>query len=116
MKQAVALVLVSTFLFVFGQSLFCPRPAASSDDALVFSSNMRRSEQQQYLLDQARRFYRQGRFGEAFAVAAYAQEKLDFVSPELAEVFSKARQQLEESALVAAEKLQQSVRGMVDLK
>lgn len=116
MKQIILLFFVAVFLFVLGQSLFYQHPASSSREAVAFSADMRRRDQEHYLLEQARRFYRQGQFGEAFDLAAYAREKLGFNSSAMAELSVKSRQQLEEAALTAAEKLQQHVRDAVDLR
>ncbi len=115
MKHLIILLLVSAFLFALGQALFNQRQAASSDEALALSSDMNRGEQEQYLLEQARRLFRQGKYSDVFEIAVYARERLGSESAAMAELYVKSRDQLEESALGEAEKVQRRVREMADL-
>lgn len=114
MKHLTIVLFVSIFLFISGQALFPQHAASSSEEAVILSFDMRRGEQRQYLIDQSKRFYQQGKFEDAVSLMSYLQEKVGFDSPEVRELFKKARQQLEERALAEAEKLQQPIRELVD--
>lgn len=114
MKHLAIICFVSMFLIVLGQVLFSQRPASSGEEAIMLSLDMRRGEQQQYLLEQSKMFYRQGRFEDAVSLIAYVQEHIGIDSPEVRELFRKSRQQLEERAMTETEKLQQPLQGMAD--
>ncbi|MGE5307865.1 MAG: hypothetical protein ACM3OC_02115 [Deltaproteobacteria bacterium] len=116
MKQFFIIVLVAVSLAMFGQTLFSCKPARSCDEALALSADMRHSDREQYLLEQASRFYRQGRFADAYSLSTYAEEILGSDSPAVRSLSEKCRERIEESALTEAEKLHQRVEEMVNVE
>ena len=109
MRRFTLLALVALFLALTGQVLFGERQARSGEDAVTIASDMRRAKQERYLLEQALRFYQQGRYAEAFDVAAFMRDRLGVDSRAVVELLVRSREQLEEGALAEAERLREGV-------
>jgi hypothetical protein len=116
MNRGIIIVLVASFLFILGQTTFSHKQASSSDEAVALSWDMTRKGKERYLIDQAKRFLRQGRYADALDLSLYMREKLDLESPETASIADRSRRELEESAMSEAEKLQDQVNAFADLK